>query len=428
MEKKTGLVCNLDTQQIGEECWKTIKRLGSEFKLEVNIEKMKNHMKHKKMGIITVKKNKLELTSDPSSHILPCIKEDGNRTTTTKWGVLSELYLKPHYNQVYKKFLNLKRQLFGERRRSKRSLVASILGLAGAQETQELRKALRTELSNQQVMGSNLAKMLRAQIQVAEKLEAEHKTLFQIKKEDEKLETTLQDITIYLESALANTSDANTENHHDISALMRFVTVSERLKNTDTILDTLLDIVHCPYSRCVGILDDVMARNNIGSSETYLMIAETMRTVYTQGKVKVIMKNITVQSDRTISMKCIPFKQGKDVVKLEYKGEISITKQGYFKTNADDCRQLHGQTMCSNIIWEKDECLDKLLKNQPLGDDDCKDHLISDNKTQQDFIFTNNTLEIFSRNHGDIKIQSGAVEFKSKLNPGTNVFKLGDRI
>ena len=36
-------------------------------------------------------------------------------------------------------------------------------------------------------------------------------------------------------------------------------------------------------------------------------------------------------------------------------------------------------------------------------------------------------LEIYSKTQGEISINSGAVEFKSKLKTGTNFFKLGGR-
>ena len=429
MEKEKGLTCNLDTQKNGEECWTDINTMAENYKLGLDIEKMKTHMKEHKMGILKVEHNKLKLTSDPDRHILPCISDRGNQTTT-KWSVLTEIYLKPHYKQVSEKFKNLKRQLEEmerQQRREKRSLFSSIFGLAGASETRELRKALKTELSNQEEMASNMAGMLRSQIQVAEKIEDEHKILFKIKREEEKLETSLKDITIYLEQALANTSDANTENHHSITVLMRFVTINERIRNMEKMIDTLTDIIHCPFSRCVGILDDVMSRNNIGTPDTYLVIAQTMRTEFEQGKVKVILKNITIESDRIIKIRCIPFNQGQNTVKLDYKGHISIGNQGYFQTNENDCHRTHGQTLCENIVWHRDTCLDMIV-NQATEEDECNDHLIEDNTTKQDFTFNNDTLEIFSRHHGEITIQSGAVEFKSELNPGTNVFKLGDRM
>ena len=122
------------------------------------------------MGILKVENNNLQLTSDPDRHILPCISDKGNKTKT-KWSFLIEIYLKPHYKQVSEKFKNLKRQLEDmetKPSREKRSLFSSIFGLAGASETRELRKALKTELSNQEEMASNMAGMLRSQIQVAE--------------------------------------------------------------------------------------------------------------------------------------------------------------------------------------------------------------------------------------------------------------------
>ena len=429
MEKEQGLTCNLEQQQSGDKCWTDIKEIANNYKLGLDMGKMKNHMKEHKMGILKVENNKLLLTSDPDRHILPCISDKGNKTET-KWSVLMEIYLKPHYKQVNEKFKNLKRQLEDMERkpsREKRSLFSSIFGLAGASETRELRKALKTELSNQEEMASNMAGMLRSQIQVAEKIEAEHKILFKIKREEEKLETSLKDITIYLEQALANTSDANTENHHDITVMMRFVTINERIRNMEKMIDTITDIIHCPFSRCVGILDDVMSRNNIGTPDTYLMIAQTMRTEFEKGKVKVILKNITIESNRIVKIRCIPFNQGQQTVKLDYKGHISIGDQGYFQINENDCHRTHGQTWCENIIWHRDTCLDMIV-NKTNEENECKNHLIEDTKTKQDFTFQNDTLEIYSRHHGEITIQSGAVEFKSKLNPGTNVFKLGDRV
>ena len=433
MRKEKGLTCSLVKQQNGEKCWTDIEKLAADHNLRIDINKMKEHMKEHNMGILKVKDHSLEFSTDPDKHILPCISESQDREMT-KWGVLREAYLRPHYKQVSEKFRNLKRQLEEmekqqtETNRGKRSLFSSIFGLAGASETKELRKALKTELSNQQEMASNMAGMLRSQIQVAERIEEEHRTLFKIKKEEEKLETSLKDITIYLEQALANTSDANTENHHDITVIMRFVTINERIRNMEKMIDTITDIIHCPFSRCVGILDDVMARNNIGSPDTYLMIAENMRTEFEKGKVKVILKNITVQSDRIMKIKCIPFRKGQETVKLSYKGHIAIGSQGYFQTNKIDCQNSHGQTLCENIVWQKDTCLDMIFKDQPVENEKCNDYLVVDNTTKQDFIYNNETLEIFSRHQGDITIQSGSVEFKSKLHSGTNVFKLGNRM
>ena len=434
MKKEKGLTCSLVRQQSGDNCWIDIEKMAGDHNLKIDIDKMKEHMKEHTMGILKVKNNQLEFTTDPDTHILPCIGETKERTKT-KWGVLKEAYLKPHYRQVSEKFKNLKRQLEEmekqqqtKTKRGKRSLFSSIFGLAGASETKELRKALKTELSNQQEMASNIAGMLRSQIQVAERIEDEHKILFKIKKEEEKLETSLKDITIYLEQALANTSDANTENHQDITAIMRFVTINERIRNMEKMIDTITDIIHCPFSRCVGILDDIMARNNIGSPDTYLMIAEHMRTQFEKGKVKVILKNITVQSDKIMKIRCIPFRKGQETVKMNFEGQIAIGTQGYFQISTIDCQTSHGQTLCENIVWYRDTCLDMIFKDQPMKGDKCKDHLIVDNTTRQDFIYNTETLEIFSREKGDITIQAGSVEFKSKLHSGTNVFKLGNRM
>ena len=431
MEKESGLTCSISQLESGDKCWNKISEVANENKLKIDIEGMKKHLEKHKMGILQIKNKEVKLTSDPNKHILPCVSDAKNKPQG-KWEVLRANYLRPQYKQILKKLENLRRQLDSmekvkvNSKRNKRSLFSSIFGLAGASETKEIRKALRTELGNQQEMATNMEAMLRSQLKMAERVENEHNILFKIKEEEEHLETSLKEITIFLENALANTSDATSKNHQDTAILMRFTTLSQRCNNLEKMIDTVTDIIHCPFSRCVPILDDFLSRNNIGTPITYLMIAETLKTEFKNGKVKVILKNITIESSNMLSIKCIPFLQGTEPVKLDYKGKFA-EKGGLFFQIDQECHYSHGQTFCEHIAWKRDNCLASILLNQTVNKGECNKNIIQDTRTEQDFSYTDGKLEIYSKTQGEISINSGAVEFKSKLKTGTNFFKLGGR-
>ena len=75
-----------------------------------------------------------------------------------------------------------------EGKHNKRSILSSILGLAGSDETEELRKALKVELQSQRNTNKAVEGMLREQILTAKAINRDQKLLFSLKSHENKLE------------------------------------------------------------------------------------------------------------------------------------------------------------------------------------------------------------------------------------------------
>ena len=193
------------------------------------------------LGLLTTKGSEIMLTTGVRSR-LPCITYSITDKPETKWSLLRDNYLTPIAERSVKILDKLKSAT--QKRRRKRSLISSIFGFASAAETESIREALRIELKNQEKTNKAMANLLRNQIKTAKQIRKEDKVLYKLEKEELKLEEEVDSMKTFLEKAFSNSTEITTRLKQDNMAILKAFTLSQRLRNVEEQLSTILDILH----------------------------------------------------------------------------------------------------------------------------------------------------------------------------------------
>ena len=419
MQTDERVKCNIQGREEDRGCWQMIEEIGKKYHVKTNISDMQAFLQTHELGLLTTKGSEIMLTTGVRSR-LPCITYSITDKPETKWSLLRDNYLTPIAERSVKILDKLKSAT--QKRRRKRSLISSIFGFASAAETESIREALRIELKNQEKTNKAMANLLRNQIKTAKQIRKEDKVLYKLEKEELKLEEEVDSMKTFLEKAFSNSTEITTRLKQDNMAILKAFTLSQRLRNVEEQLSTILDILHCPAGRCKRILEEVMEEENIGEKDTLNLITEMAQTNYNQGRIEVTLHNIT-RSDRVVELKCIPFIDNNKTVRLEYNQEMAINKKGFY-TISPACLRTTGVVLCpSQRAYFKDKCLENLILDGTRNKH-CENKIVADERTVQDFISDENTLLIFSRVEDKVLITSRNFQERSELHKGINTFKL----
>ena len=418
MKTSNKTKCNIKGREEEANCLKHIEDLANTYKIKANTTEMDNFLNKHKLGMLSIQGENLILTTGAQT-ILPCITENTNRAKKTKWTVLKNNYLKPKMKKVEKLLKLIQNTMKSEDgRRTKRSLFSSIFGLASASETESLRTALKVELNNQKQTNKAMAELLRNQVKAAEEINKENDILFNLGHEEAQLENKVRDLKTFLEKAFSNSSEITSRLKQDVLAILKTVTVNERLNNIVKQLETILDILHCPAGDCRRILEDIMRKENIGEPKTYDMIARMVTVKHEKGHIQVRLQNITI-SDPIMTVKCIPNNRA---MKLEYNNEVAINKKGFY-TPKKNCMRESNIILCpEEPIYHKDKCLEDMMTNKTSTN--CEEKLQKDNETIQDFISNEQELQIYSRVPDKMTMKTKTFQFETEMKKGINSYTL----
>ena len=240
--------------------------------------------------------------------------------------------------------------------------------------------------------------------------------------EELKLEEEVDSLKTFLEKAFSNNTEMTTRLQQDNMAMLKAFTLSQRLTNVENQLSTILDILHCPAGRCKRILEEVMEEQNIGEKATLNLIADMVQTHYKNGRIEVVMVNIT-KTDRVVHLKCIPFLVNNKTMRLKYDHEIAVNKKGFYTLPAT-CIRTIGVTLCpEQKTYSKDKCLESLIHKRRTNKH-CRSSVVEDRQTIQDFISDQTMLHVYSRVKDKVFITSENFQERSELNMGINTFEL----
>ena len=413
--------CNTSGREEQADCLKQIEQLAAAYRLKTNASEMEQFLNKHKLGMLTVQGQQLVLTTGTKT-ILPCISERTNKTRPAKWTILKTNYLNPKVKKV-EKLLKLVQNTMGteNNKRTKRSLFSSIFNLASASETESLRKALKTELNNQKQTNKAMAELLRNQVKAAEALNKEDEILFRLEKEEANLENKVENMKDFLEKAFTNSSEITSRLTQDVMAILKTITINERLNNIGEQLKTILDILHCPAGNCRRILEDIMRMEEIGEPKTYDMIAKLVTVKHTKGDIEVRLHNIAI-SDQVFTIKCIPFSEGNKTMKLEYNNEVAMGTRGFFIPKGNCMREADIILCPEEPIYHKDMCLRDLIINS--SQTRCEEKLREDSETMQDFISNGHELQIYTRVTDKMKMKTKSFQFQTQMKEGINIYSL----
>ena len=419
MKTKRGIKCNINGKESETECWKQVEDIRDKYHMRTNTSNMKAFLQTHELGLLNTKGNEIVLTNGMKCR-LPCITPTKAGKSETKWSLLRDNYLKPIAERAMKILKRIKTATQNKRR--KRSLFSSIFGLASAAETETIRAALRVELNNQQKTNKAMGNLLRNQIKTAKQIRKEDKILYKLEVEEMKLEEEVDSMKTFLEKAFSNNTELTTRLQQDNIAIMRAFTLSQRLANVENQLSTILDILHCPAGRCKRILEEVMEEQNIGEKDTLNLITDMVQTHYKNNRIEVEMNNIT-KTDKVVHLKCIPFLKNNKTMKLKYNNEIAVNKKGFY-TLPTTCIRTTGVILCpEQKTYIKDKCLESLI-HKKKADNHCRDSMVEDKQTIQDFISDQTSLNVYSRVKDKVLITSENFQERSELNKGINTFEL----
>jgi hypothetical protein len=420
MKTSNKTKCNIKGKEEEANCLKHIEELGETHKIRTNVSEMSKFLDKHKLGMLSVQGDNLILTTGART-ILPCITEKGNTSKPAKWTILKKNYLQPKVKKAEKLLNLIKTTMEEDTSRQKRSLFSSIFGLASASETESLRQALKVELNNQQQTNKAMAELLRNQVKAAEAINKEDEILFNLEHEEAQLETKVEDMKTFLEKAFTNTTEITERLKQDVLAILKTVTINERLNNIEEQLKTILDILHCPAGNCRRVLEDIMRRENIGEQKTYAMIAKLVTVKHEKGKIEVKLHNITI-SDPVLTVKCIPFSRNNKSLRLRYSNEIAVNTQGFY-TPRGNCMRESNIILCpEEPIYHKDKCLRDMISNQ--SNTGCEGQLKEDNDTIQDYISNKQELQIYSRVSDRMTMKTKTFQFETQIKTGINSYKL----
>ena len=169
-----------------------------------------------------------------------------------------------------------------------------------------------------------MEKMLRTQIKQAERINEENQKLFEIQAEEEGMKNSLMELTEYLETAMTNTTKNSHSLDQKVMTMLHYTSTMTRIDNLMTKVETLLDLVHCPYGTCTRIIDELSAKHNIGNIKTYPLIGELLYVEATSDKIIITLHNITLQEGAVIKVKCLPFMVQGEQVKTHIEGTYQV--------------------------------------------------------------------------------------------------------
>ena len=426
-QSKGQTTCFIRKQEANETCWNSLQDLITRYSLNTNIEALKFKMRNISLGILAVNSNSLDLVSSKALMKLPCVGSTSDQQPTL-WKTMKENFIKPKLEHLQETYNNLETQLKLTKKdsREKRSIMSSIFGLASAGDVETLRKALMAELSNQQTTNAAMEKMLRTQIKQAERINEENQKLFEIQAEEEGMKNSLMELTEYLETAMTNTTKNSHSLDQKVMTMLHYTSTMTRIDNLMTKVETLLDLVHCPYGTCTRIIDELSAKHNIGNIKTYPLIGELLYVEATSDKIIITLHNITLQEGAVIKVKCLPFMAQGEQVKTHIEGTYQVnTGKGFYKVE-DECDRSHGLIYCNEQpLYQHNTCLEDILSLHNNNSVNCEDFIRQTAGTsKQDMLIKDDILEVWSAVEDSIRISSKKEQYKGSLAKGTNYFKL----
>ena len=429
LNKEGNIECFLETlHESGKECFDGIHSLNISNNMN-NMTEFVSHIKNMTLGILGFKDSHLEIQNDTGC-LLPCIVE-AEMDVSSKWAILKQHYLLPMYSRIMARYISLKnwiKQDKGNRNNDmrtkivrKRSLLSSILGLAGSDETEELRKALKIELKSQRSTNKVVEDMLREQILTAKAINKDHKLLFSLKAHEEKLEGTIGHLTSYLHEAMNESYVFEKKIHNDIQSIMLTMTSIFSLLTLDNHLDYIASITHCPHGKCFEYIHNYLVENYIGDMSTYPIIIDNMRMTFEENSVLVTVENITKSDIPIFQVHCLPLLNDNQTMLIDIKGSYAAAFNGFMKL--DTCVWTHSMWYCTKLTWKTDKCLSAIMIRKSITVTDCMGHLVNSDITQ-DYIVDNKELVFFSSEYDTIVLTCEGRHQKGFLNRGINIFPL----
>ena len=421
---KGKLKCHIRSTGQGEECWDQIKNLQRNFSLTSNTNKLKSKMENTTLGILAINSNSLDIVSSKAELQLPCVGSNSDQQPPTHWNILKKNFIKPKLSHLRQLFQTL--GLEGTKARKKRSLMGSIFGLASEGEVETLRSALKIELSSQRETNSAMEKMLRTQIIQAQEINKENKELYKLKAEEEGIKDNVIELTKYLETAITNSTENSHQLEQRLMTLLHYITLMQKIENLETKIETLLDLVNCPYGTCTRIISELANKHLIGEIKTYPLMGELLNVEVNNEKISIQIQNITVEEGLIIKVKCIPFSYQDETVITDITGTYLANKgKGFYKI-ADECDRSHGLIYCDEQpVYRHNRCLEDTISLNKNSSVNCEDYIRkAPEGTKQDMYIKDGLLEIWSSIDDSITLQYEKNLYKSSLKKGTNHFRI----
>ena len=427
---KDNIECYLDRlRETGKECFDAIQSLNISNSIG-NIYDFEKRLRNMTLGIFGFKDSRLMLQDD-SDCLLPCIMTVVS-VDHSKWAILRDNYLLPIYVQLMNRYLTITNWLQHpqddthqrkEGKHNKRSILSSILGLAGSDETEELRKALKVELQSQRNTNKAVEGMLREQILTAKAINRDQKLLFSLKSHENKLEGDLHHLTTYLQKSLSETHKFEERAHRDTQAIMLTLTTLFGLLRLESQLDSIVDVLHCPHGNCLPHLHTYFLENDNWDESTYSLILDTMTTALGENSIYVSVDNITSSSFPVFTIECLPWLENNHTMRLDIDGHYTTAFNGFM--NIDSCERTHTVWYCRDVIWRSDKCLSNLLIRKSMKTTDCTHH-IKKQAIDQDYIvdYQRDELFFFSKEVDTIVFSSEGEDRKGFLHSGMNSFPI----